>query len=136
MNKTWSSEWVKSRQPRKQRKYSANAPNHVVHKLVSAHLSPALRDRYGKRSMPVRKGDDVRVTTGKHKGVKGTVDSVDLKKRKVFMDSLKIKKADGSEVMRPIEPSNLMITSINLDDKMRQKVIERAVKRPAKEGKR
>ena len=128
MKKEWSNEWASSKQPRKQRKYAAKAPLHVVHKFVSAHLSPELRKRYGKRSIPVSKGDDVKLTTGKLKGVKGTVDRVSLSKRKVYMDSVKIKKADGSEVMRAIEPSNLMITSINLDDKKRLKVMNRAAK--------
>lgn len=51
----------KSKQPRKQRKARYNAPLHIRHKFMSAALSDELRDKYGKRSFPLRKGDTVRV---------------------------------------------------------------------------
>jgi len=125
MKKEWSREWVRSIQPRKQRKYRYNAPLHIRHKLVSAHLSLELRKKYGKRSIPLRKGDEVKIMRGEFKGLKGIIERVDLKKLKVYIDTLKTKKSDGSEVLRAIDPSNLMITSLNLDDKMRLKVLER-----------
>ncbi|RLJ09647.1 MAG: 50S ribosomal protein L24 [Candidatus Aenigmatarchaeota archaeon] len=126
MRKKWSREWISSVQPRKQRKYRYNAPLHIRHKLVSAHLSKELRERYGKRSLPVRKGDEVKVMKGKFKGVVGTVSRVSLKKLKVYIDEVKVKKSDGTEVMAPIDPSNLMIIKLNLDDKKRLAVLERA----------
>ena len=60
---------------------------------------------------------------------------MNLKQEKIFIESIKVKKSDGSEVMRPIRPSNLMITTVNLDDKSRVKVLNRAGKKAGKEHK-
>ena len=129
MKKKWSSMWVSSVQPRKQRKYRHNAPLHVRHRMVSANLSPALRRRYEKRSMPVRKGDEVEVMRGSSRGMSGTVSRVDLRSYKIYVDEIKMKKVDGSEIMKPLEPSNLKITKLSVDDKMRERVFERAEKK-------
>jgi large subunit ribosomal protein L24 len=128
MKKEWSSKWKASTQPRKQRKYRQNAPLHVKRSFMSAHVVPALRERYGKRSMVVRKGDEVMVMRGGLKGTKGLVEKVDTKHEKVFIEGVKTKKVDGSDVSRPIGPSNLMITKLELGDKRRQAVLERSGK--------
>ena len=126
MKNEWSSKWAASSQPRKQRKYRHNAPLHVRRRFLSANISKPLRDRYGKRSMVVRKGDEVSVMRGSLKGTKGLVERVDLKNERVYIEGVKMKKVDGSDVARPIAPSNLMLTKINLDDKRRQAVVERS----------
>jgi large subunit ribosomal protein L24 len=125
MKNQWSSEWVKSIRPGKQRKYRYNAPLHVRHRFVSAHLSKVMRERFGKRSLPLRKGDEVKVVRGESSGFKGKVERVDLKKSMIYIESLNVKKVDGSEVMKPIQPSNLIITEAKMDDKKRQAVLER-----------
>lgn len=132
MKKEWSRLWMKSVQPRKQRKYRYNAPLHARHKFLSANLSPELRRRFGKRSMPVRKGDEIEVMRGSSKGLRGTVNKVDLMGSKIYVEEIKIKKVDGSEVMKPLQPSNLRIVKLSLDDKMRQRVLERAEEKPKK----
>jgi len=126
MKTKWSREWISSKQPRKQRKYRYNAPLHIRRKFVSAHLSPELRNKYGIRSIPIRKGDEVEVMRGSSKGLRGTVERVDLSKCKVYVSGITVKKADGSEVMRALEPSNLKIVNMNLDDKKRLEAISRA----------
>ncbi len=135
MKKRWSSKWKKSRQPRKQRKYRINAPLHVRHKFLSANLSPELRKSFGKRSMPLRKGDEVIVMRGSSKDIRGAVERVDMKKCKVYVEGITIKKVDGSEVLKALEPSNLRIVKLKMDDKRRQMVVERAEKKekPRKE---
>ena len=126
MKKKWSVKWKASRQPRKQRKYVYNAPLHVKRKLISAHLSEELRKRFGKRSIPVRKGDEVVVMVGTQKKTRGSVEKVDVGNGKVYVQGIKSKKVDGSEVPRPLRASNIMIVKLNLDDKRRQAVFERA----------
>jgi large subunit ribosomal protein L24 len=136
MKKSWSPKWAASTQPRKQRKYRYNAPLHVRHKFLSAHLSKELRERFGKRSVAIRKGDEAAVMKGAFKGFRGNVERVDLSATRVYIDGMKRKKVDGSEVSVPIHPSNVMITKLTLEDKMRQAVFERAVKpsSPSKEN--
>ena len=128
MKTKWSRNWISSKQPRKQRKYRYNAPANVRHKLVSAHLSKELRQKLGVRSIPLRKGDEVQVMKGKFKSHKGLVEEVNLKKLKVYVAGVKVKKVDGSEVSKSLEPSNLKILNLKLEDKRRQEVIERAKK--------
>jgi large subunit ribosomal protein L24 len=100
--------------------------------FVSATLSKALRERFGKRSIPLRKGDEIEVMRGTFKGQRGVVDRVDLSKTKIYVDEIKIKKSDGSEVMRALQPSNLRIVKLNLDDKKRQMVFDRVSKTETK----
>jgi large subunit ribosomal protein L24 len=134
MKKEWSSSWLSSVQPRKQRKYRYNAPLHVRRKFVSVNLSPVLRKSYNRRSMQVRKGDEIKVTRGSLKSKTGVVERVDLSKSKIYVDDIKVKKSDGSEVLRAMQPSNLMITKLKLDDKKRQAILARSEK-PDKAGK-
>lgn len=132
MKKEWSPKWLSSTQTRKQRKFRHNAPLHVRQKFVSAHLSKELRERFGRRSMQVRKGDEIRVLRGGLKGKTGAVESVDLSKGRVYVDEIKVKKVDGSEVPRGLEPSNLLLTKLKIDDKRRQAILDRSeqAKRP------
>jgi large subunit ribosomal protein L24 len=125
MKQEWSANWASSVQPRKQRKYRHNAPLHVRQSFVRANLSPDLRKRFGKRSMQLRKGDEIRVTRGTMKGKTGTVEKVDLRKSAIYVEELKVKKADGSEVPRRFDASNLMVTKLKLDDKKRQAILDR-----------
>jgi len=99
---------------------------------MSAHLSKELREKLGFRSIPLRKGDKVRVMRGEFKGVKGTVIKVDLKKLKVYVDSVKRKKVSGREVNVPLDPSNLEVIELVRGDKTREKIIARKSKTSAK----
>lgn len=125
MKKIFSPKWISSIQPRKQRKYRYNAPLHVRQKFVSAHLSKELRKEYSKRSIGVRKDDEVAVLVGEHKGKKGKVTRVDLNKGKIYIENLKVRKVSGREVQAPVDPSNVVITKLALDDKERKKILEK-----------
>ena len=125
---------MKSKRPGKQRKALYQAPLHRKHKLMSAHLSKELRKQMDKRSLPVRKGDEVKVMRGKFKGTIGKVSKVSLKKLKVYIENVKRKKVSGEEVFVPIHPSKLMITNPIMDDPKRKKVIDRK-KKVKKNGK-
>ena len=114
-----------SRQPRKQRRAYFNAPLHVRQKLMTAPLSRELREKYGVKRLPVRKGDKVKVMRGDFKGHVGEVVRVDLKRYRIYVDGVTIKKADGTPVFRPLHPSKVMIVELNLDDEWRKKIIER-----------
>ena len=116
---------INSVQPRKQRKFVRDAPLHARKSFVSSTLSDTLRKQFGKRSFSLRKGDEVEVMRGSAKGKKGKITKVDLKKLKVYVDSLKIRKANGTETEYPVSPSNLRITKLDLEDKMRQKALKR-----------
>lgn len=126
--KFWSKFWKSSKQPRKQRKYVYHAPLHIKHKLVSSTLSKELRKKYNKRSISVRKGDEVEIITGQFKKKTGKIRKVDLKKIKVYIDGITIKKADGTDIQVPIDPSNLKIINLNLEDEKRLKSLRKKEK--------
>lgn len=114
-----------TKNPRKQRKLLFNAPAHIRHKLMASPLSPELLAQRGIKSLPVRKGDTVRVLRGDHKGFEGKVSRIDLKHYRVFLEGLTREKVDGSTVFVALHPSKIMIRTLNLDDKRRKAVLER-----------
>ncbi|HDD31164.1 MAG TPA: 50S ribosomal protein L24 [Thermococcus litoralis] len=116
---------LKSKQPRKQRKFLYNAPLHLRHKIVSATLSKELRQKYGIRALPIRSGDKVKIMRGDFKGHEGKVVEVDLKRYRIHVEGATLRKVNGTEVFYPIHPSNVMIVELNLEDERRKKIIER-----------
>ena len=116
--------WKRSTQPRKQRKYRYNAPLHVKQKFVHVHLSAELRKKHGFRNVQVRKGDKVKIMRGSNKGKEGKVDRVSLKYEKVYITGFENIKKDGSKTMISFTPSNLMIITLNIDDKKRKQKLE------------
>ena len=121
MEQKFSKTWKSSKQPRKQRKYLANAPLHMKNKFISSNLSKDLRKKYG-RNLPIRKGDNVKIMRGEFKGKKGKVTKVLLKLSKIIVEGIQIKKKDGSKVDIKLEPSNLQIIELNMEDKRRLKL--------------
>ena len=91
MEKKFSLYWKSSKQPRKQRKYLANAPIHLKRKMLSSNLSKELRKKFGRRSVPLRKGDVVRITRGKFKGKIGKVLEIKTKNSKIYVEGIQIK---------------------------------------------
>jgi large subunit ribosomal protein L24 len=114
-----------SKQPRKQRKALYNAPLHVRRKTMGVNLSKDLRDEYGRRSLPIKTGDKVKVVRGEFSDYEGKVESINSKKYKVIIEGVNLTKTDGSSVFLPIHPSNLMIIEADLKDDKRYKIIEK-----------
>ncbi|MBI2444940.1 50S ribosomal protein L24 [Candidatus Micrarchaeota archaeon] len=104
---------VESSLPRKQRLARYNAPLHVRQKQVAAHLAKDLRATQKKRSMPVRKGDTVKILRGRFFGRSGKVIRVNLSARTVSIEGVNVKKQTGKEIPAPIDPSNVLITQLS-----------------------
>ncbi len=122
--KEFSTKWKASKQPRKQRKYLAKAPIHIKKKFISINLTKELRSKHGIRSISSRKGDRVEIKRGKFKGKRGKISEIKLKTSKIFVEGIQAKKQDGSKVNIALQPSNLQITELNLEDKMRIKKLK------------
>jgi len=120
MKQKFSTKWKKSKQPRKKVKYVANAPKHLKKRFLSGHLSKELRKKYGRRSFPLKKGDNVKIMRGKYKGKMGKVNEVNYNKLKVAVDNVQIQKKDGTKINVYLNASNLQIHELNLDDKKRE----------------
>ncbi len=116
----WSRSWVRSKQPRKQRKYLYNAPLHVRRKLMVSPLSKELREKLGRRNVVIRVGDKVRIERGDFRGKEGVVFYVDTKNYRVYVDSAYIEKKNGEKSYYPIHPSKLTVLALNLEDTKRR----------------
>jgi large subunit ribosomal protein L24 len=117
---------IESEQPRKQRKARYQAPSHVKTKYLNSPLSAALKEKYKKKTLRVVKGDTVKLTRGEFVGQEGLVDGVDTKKSKIIVHGVSLTKADGTEVPRLVDASNVQITKLNLADTRRQKKLGEA----------
>lgn len=93
--------------------------------MIAAHLSKELRREYKKRSLPVRKGDEVEIMRGKFKGKSGKVIKVDTKKYRIYIEGITIRKTSGQEKLFPIHPSKVKIIKLDLSDKYRKEIIGR-----------
>ncbi len=118
---------IDSKQPRKQRKARYNALPHERRKMIASHLSDELIRRYNVRAMPVRKGDLVRIVRGsaEFRGKECLVTDVFTKDLKIGLEDVTIKKADGSEVVRKMDPSNVIIVKLDLSDPLRRKKLDK-----------
>jgi len=120
----------KTVQPRKQRKRQYQAAKHQMKRQVSAHLGPNYLHHkenkywYLPRSIPIRKGDTVKILRGASKGHSGKVAEVDLKKGKVTVEGATIAKADGKQIPKWINASNVCITKLDRSDKRRNKKLK------------
>jgi large subunit ribosomal protein L24 len=110
---------LESKQPRKQRKIRYIAPAHLRGKFLSAPLSGELRKQYNIKSARIVKGDTVKVVRGESSGTEGVVEEIDMGKYRIVVEGVSIPKADGTEMPRPVDPSNVLITKLNLKDAKR-----------------
>ncbi|WP_248896166.1 50S ribosomal protein L24 [Haloplanus halobius] len=113
-----------TRQPHKERKRKRTAPLHERHDQVRATLADDLREEYGQRNVRVNAGDTVEVLRGDHAGTEAEVVAVDLTDEVVHVEDVTVEKADGEEVPRPIDASNLRVTDLDLEDERRQARLE------------
>jgi len=116
---------MKVTKPSKQRKALFQAPDHIRRRFFTATLSSELAASQRVKSLPVRSGDTVRVMRGDHKGFEGKISRVDRKEYRVFVEGLTREKVDGTSIPVAVHPSKVMLTSLNLDDKWRKKIVER-----------
>ncbi|HIP24935.1 MAG TPA: 50S ribosomal protein L24 [Archaeoglobus profundus] len=116
----------KSKQPRKWRRWLYKTSKlHDRHRLLHATLSKELRKKYGKRAIRIRKGDKVRIMRGEFAGHEGRVVKVDMKRLKIYVEGVTQRRSDGTEVLIPIHPSNVMIIELGEIDEVRKKILER-----------
>jgi len=104
--------------------------------MVSTNLSKELRKEYGKRSIPLVKGDTVKIMRGKFKGKQGKVTGIKPKISGIWIEGIQRKKQDGSKVNVKLQPSNLQIIELNLEDSKRSKFFKSSAKEDKKEVKK
>lgn len=112
---------MKTSKPRKSRKNAFTAPKHIKSKSIAGHLSERLRKELGKRSIPLKKGDIVKIVRGNFKGKEGKITKVNRETKKIFIEKIIRKKSDGTEFEVAIDPSKIIVRDIDTSDKKRIK---------------
>ena len=93
-------------------------------KQLGSALSKDLQKKYGKRSVRVIEGDSITIARGEFKGVDGKVANVSADKSSVAVEGVKKEKTKGDKFDVYIHTSNLIVTSLNTDDKWRMSKLE------------
>ena len=125
MKSKFSKSWKASKQPRKQRKYRYNATKNIRNKFIDSHLSKDLKKKYNKRSVRIKKGDKVKIMRGQYKNKAGKIERINVKREKVYIQGVEGVKKDGTKIFVPVHPSNLLVLELEMDDRIRKKIIER-----------
>ncbi len=107
---------------RKRMMYKAS--KHLLSKQLGSHLAKDLKEKHSCSSMRVVEGDSVKVLRGEFKGIEGKVTKVSTEKRGIAIEGIKREKLKGGNVDIYIHPSNVVITSLNLEDKWRVNRLE------------
>lgn len=114
-----------SKKPSNQRRLLYPMEWHRMTKQLSAPLAKSLRQRFGVRSLVVRKGDTVKVVSGGHKGKSGKVARVGVKRGLIYIEGITESTAKGKAKMVGIHVSNVTVTKLDLADKYRRSILER-----------
>ena len=103
-------------------------------KQVSSHFSKDLKKKYSKNSVRIIEGDSVKIVRGEFKGVDGKVSKISIQKSSLAIEGVKKEKSKGEKFDVYIHSSNVIVTSLNSDDKWRISKLEG--KKPASKSKK
>ena len=95
------------------------ATYHTKSKQLGSALSKDLQKKYGKRSVRVAEGDSVKIIRGEFKGVDGKISKISTQKNSVAIEGIKKEQTRGEKYDVYIHTSDLIVTSLNSDDKWR-----------------
>ncbi len=103
-------------------------------KQLGSALSKDLHKKYGKRSVRVNEGDSIKIVRGEFKGVDGKISKVSPQLNSVVIEGIKKEKTKGDKFDVYIHTSNLVVTSLNTENKWRIAKLE--CKDPKKQPKK
>ena len=100
-------------------------PKHMTERMLRSPLSRALREKYGRRNIRVIAGDTIKVMRGEYSGIEGKVEKVNMKRGSLAIEGIQREKVRGGNVKVEINSTNVVVTDLDLDDKLRQALIQR-----------
>ena len=104
------------------------AINQIVNKQICATLSKDLRKKYSRRSIRIMVDDTAKVIRGEYKGITGKISKVSTTNSSIAIEGNKKEKLKGDKIDVYIHSSNVILTSLNTDDKWRLKILEKKPK--------
>jgi len=112
---------VSPHSPRRQRRALYQANSSERRRRMTVPLSRELRRRFRRRSVPVRKGDTVRVLSGSFRGREERVARITRRDYSVTLDNVTLKTAEEKLKPLALRTSHLVITRLNLADPWRRR---------------
>ena len=96
--------------------------NQIMNKQICAPISKDLRKKYSRRSVRIMVDDTVKVIRGEYKGLTGKVAKISTESNSVAIEGNKKEKLKGEKIDVYIHSTNMIITSLNTNDKWRVKI--------------
>ena len=100
----------------------------LLNKQICAPISKDLRKKYSRRSARIMVDDAVKVIRGEYKGITGKVSKISTETNSIAIEGNKKEKLKGEKIDVYIHSTNMIITSLNTDDKWRLKILEKKPK--------
>ena len=119
-----------TRKPGKQRKLVALATEKDLQRQMRGNLSEKLREKYGIRSMSVRKGDTVKILRGDFAGIEGKVIETHRRSQRVTVEGVTREKVSGEQIRIPVHISKITVTNLDMSDKWRSEKLEKKPEEP------
>src|SRR6476660_5137316 len=94
---------------------------------ICSNLSNNLKKEYNTKSLRIVKGDTVKIMRGEYKGVEGKVEKLNTVKGRLSIEGVQREKIKGGQVKVQIHASNVVISSLKLDDDYRKNKMENKV---------
>ena len=106
--------------PSKMRNKLIYRASHVTRsKQISSPLSKDLQKKYTKKSVRVVEGDSIKIVRGEFKGVDGKIAKISVPKNSISIEGVKKEKTKGDKFDVYVHTSNVIVTSLNSNDKWR-----------------
>ena len=96
-----------------------HVPKHVRDAMICSSLADNLREQYTRKSVRVKKGDNVRVMRGEYSGIEGKIEKVNTQRGTLAIEGVQREKVRGGNVKVQIHASNVQIIGLKLEDKLR-----------------
>jgi large subunit ribosomal protein L24 len=114
-----------SSQPRKVRGAVRVRSKGANSSALSSTLSRDLKEKHSTNHLGLRKGDTVKIMRGDFKGIEGKVLKTFTRTGRITIEGVTREKLKGGSVPVKIHASKVMLTNLNLDDKVRRKKLEK-----------
>jgi large subunit ribosomal protein L26e len=112
---------------RKNRKKLFQSDSNQRRKIMSSLLSKNLREKYQKKSLPIRKDDEVKIMRGIMRGRIGKVVQCHRKSFSIYVDKISRLKTGKSISYLPISPSNVIITGLSMTNERKMLLLNKSV---------
>jgi large subunit ribosomal protein L24 len=95
-------------------------------KKFGSRLSQELQEKHARKAIRPIKGDAVRIVRGGFKGIEGKITGLDTRLGKLYIEGVTREKIAGGKTSPvPIDASKVVITTLNLEDKIRRRRMEK-----------